>query len=280
MHARHTQGVTLSEITVSDVMNVDDIELPDELPQPERSAVYRIADIGIQTPPARMQASIKRRKGDGARIWPMFHMALEPLSFKLDFNPDVFTDNPNNYEDVWLTIFTDEGELMGPTTQFGKTKAAFDAAGYKITKNEVFRPLLLGTTWRTKTEVEEWSRKDKEGKVTAEGKNWIILPQEQLADYTPPPAPRVIRRGYSGSSGGSVRSAEPSAEQVAALKRALNGKSEDEYVDAVMFAGDPLVSTDPFIGEAGDPALLTERAIKYGGKVVAGRVYFADVVSA
>lgn len=262
----------MTEVTAADATNVDEIELPDELPQPERSAVYSIATIGIEMPPARMQEAIKRRKPN-ARIWPMFHIGWKPLSFVYDFNPAVFTDNPDNLEHVWLTIYTDDGTLMGPSTQFGKLKEAFRAAGYQLTKNEIFKPLLTGTVWRTRTEVEDWARKDDKGNVTASGRNWLVLPVEQLTDYTPPPSPRVIRRGY-GQGTGTTRTVEPTADQVAALKRVLNGKSEAEYVEAIMFGNEPLANSEPFITEMGDPPRLTERALKYGGQVVAGRIIF------
>lgn len=258
----------MSEMTASAA--TDEIELPDELPAAERVSVMRIHHIGIELPPERLANAIKAR---GGKVQPMFHIAWEALSFKYDFNPEVFDDQ---YEHQWLTIFTNDGNLMGPTSQFGVVKESFKTCGYALTKNSVFQPQLTNTIWKTKLVSEKWQRKDKDGNVEREGTSWNTLVVEQLPTYTPPSDPRVIKRGYGGGSSG-IKAAEPSTEQIAAVKVALNGKSEDEYVDAIMFSGNPLVAADPFLAEAGDPARLTERMLRYGGKVVSGRLFFGDL---
>lgn len=259
---------------------VDELEIPEELPEPSRRLVARIAEIGYSLPPERIA---RRQQERGQIVRPMLHIDWEPLNVEYDFNPEVFPDNPHNYRQEWYTVYDREGNLLGSYSNFGKVYAAFKELGYPLTKNSVFRPRLVGKIFVVQLVNEPWAETDSQGNPRLDpvtGKpvmrpNYYVLPVEELANYTPPPVRPKLRFGYRNQGGGIARS-EPTAEQIEALKRAMNGRSESEYVDAILDSGDPLINTDPFIGEAADGAKLTERLVKYGARVVNGRVFFAS----
>jgi hypothetical protein len=252
---------------------MDDIELPEDMATQERVSVMRIADVAFQLPPERMQA---KRKERGQTIYPMFHIDWEPLSFKYDFNPAVFTDNPNNYEQQWVTMMSNDGKTLGGKTQFGQLFEAFKALGYPLTKNSVFRPLLVGKIFKVRSFNEPYT--DANG---VKRDSWNLVPVEELTEYTGPATPQVFKRGYGGSGGGSggVSRNEPTAEAIAALKEAINGKTEDEYADALFDSGNPIIMCDPFMAEAADKDALTARLTALGGKVISGRVFFEEVTA-
>lgn len=237
----------------------DDVVIPETLPEPDRTWVARLHVIGYETPPERMQA---RRKERNLPIYPMLHVAWEALSFQYDFNPDIF---PDNYEHDWLPVYSNDGKILGDFTQFGQVHTAFKALGYPLTKNEVFKAMLEGKTFKVETKTETYKRND-----GTEGRSSVTVPVEELASYTLPTPRRVVQRGYGGSS---FAPAQVSQEQIDALKIAMNGRSEDEYVDGLIENG---LIDDPFMAEATDGPRLTRRLIGYGGKVMAGRIFFEE----
>lgn len=242
-----------------------DIELPSELPEQERRWVSAVREIAFQTPPERIAVNAKE---NGRFLSPVFlHIAYEALSFEYDKNPEIFADN---YEHLWLPVYKDEGVLSGPQSKFGIVMEAFKAAGYPLTKNEVFRPQLLNTIWECGTEHRKFER---EGEDPIEYS--VVVPRAQLASYTPPDNRRVVKIGYQRASG--VAEDAVTAEQLAAVKRILNGKAENDYFNALYDSGNELVMQDPFLREAGDPALLTARMVKAGGRKLDGKLYFAEL---
>lgn len=264
--------VSADEITQS----YDDIEVPDELPEPDRTWVARIVAIGIEPPPQRMQDS---RKARNLPIQPVFHIDWEPLSFKYDFNPAVFgQDNPNNYQRDWVPMLDNDGNWMGPQATFGQIKAAFKALSYNITKNEVMRPALVGKIFKVRNKVDEYPRKeggkpvlDENGKQVM-NKSYMTLPVEELDSYSHVGELRIVKRGYTGGGSG-IQTTEPTSDQIAALKKALHGKRPAEFTDAIFDSGDESITCDPFIKEAAD-GTLEERLKRYGGQTVSGMVVF------
>lgn len=262
--------------------NVDDIELPEELPEPDRTWVAQIPDsddaIGFMMPPQRMQDSRKTR---GLPVQPVFHVDWKPLSFRYDFNPAVFDDNPNNYQRDWVPFLDNDGKLMGPQASFGQMATAFKKLGYPITKNDVFRPQLRGKIFRVQNKVEEYPEK-RDGKVVLDEngkpkmrKAYTTIPVEELSEYHHIGELRTVKRGYEGSNSG-IQTTEPSDAQIAALKAALHGKKPTEFTDAIFDSGDATIMCDPFIPEA-ENGILIDRLVKYGGKTISGMVVFEEL---
>lgn len=256
----------MSEVTAT-TQSADDIEMPDELPQPDRTAVQRLRICRYDPPPTRLAESIR---GRGGIVRPMFHAAWEPLSFKYDYNRAVFVDRTDDWDHQWLTCFTNDGDPMGPNSQFGQVQQAFKGLGCHLTKNAVMAQ-LEGMVFKTRTVEEKYKKRD-----GTDGRSFNVIPMEVLADYVPPAEVRVVRIGYGGGGGG-VASSEPTAEVIDALKKALHGKTPAEYMDVVVFGGNPTINIDPLVGEASDPERLTERLVRYGGKVMGGRIYFPEL---
>lgn len=269
------QTVSADEITAQ---YVDDIEVPEDLPEPDRTWVARVADIGFAMPPQRMQDS---RKAKNLPIQPVFHVDWEPLSFRYDFNPAIFTDNPKNYQRDWVPFLDNDGKLMGPQASFGQMAAGFKALGYAITKNDIFRPQLLGKIFKVQNKVEEYPMKENGQVVLDENgkpkmrKAYTTIPVEELSAYNHIGELRTVKRGYEGGSSG-IKTSEPTSEQVAALKAALHGKKPAEFTDAIFDSGDMTITCDPFIKEAADGTLL-DRLTGYGGKVISGMVVFEEI---
>lgn len=251
------------------VEDADDIDIEQEEIASSPVGVYRLVD-------AKMQRQNGKTK---------LHMTWEPLSFKQVFNKEKYTFRTDDYTHDWLTAMTSDGRLMGNGTQFGKVKEAIEGiVGIKLTKNEVFSPILAGKVFKAERKRESFAAKDRatgEAELNPDGtprmiNTYHILPIEELDDYDQPADVKTVRYGFDQSS---AEVATVSAEQVSALKHAVNGKSEEEYVDALIDSGDALIVCDPFMSEAGNGVQLTDRLKALGGKIVSGRIYFADVVS-
>lgn len=259
---------------------VDDIELPEELPEPDRTWIARVAHIALQRPNARTVARRTERKQP---IYPILAVDWEPLNFKYDFNPAVFTDNPKNYQRDEYAVYDNDGQVLPTFSSFGKVKEGFQKLGYKITKNEVFRPVIEGKIFKVKNVIEEYTPKDPEGNPQIDPKTgkpvvikiYITVPVEELSEYKHPGDLRVVRRGYQGGGGG-IASNEPSAEAMEAAKRALHGKRPAEFTDALFDSGDPAIMGDPFIAEAANNT-LEERMKRAGGQMVAGTLVFPEL---
>ena len=252
---------------------VDDVDLEELDTESSPIFVARLPRIAIE----------KRATRDGGLSKPLLHVAWEPLSFTQEFNRTAYPFRTDDYSHDWLTIFTRDGKVMGASMPYGQVKEAFEALDFKLTRNEVFRPLLEGKIFTVTRVREEYQQKDAEGKpaVDENGKpimrrNFYIKPLELLENYTPPATPRKVRYGFKESGG--VAAASVTAEQNEALKRALHGHSEDEYINAVLFGGEPLINCDPFVTEAGDAPTLTARAKALGGEDHGGRIFFKDLM--
>lgn len=271
--------MSVDESTTS--FDPDSIEIPEDLPEGDRTWVAQIANIGFRLPPQRLQDS---RKARNLPVQAMFNVDWKPLNFKFDFNPAVFTDNPNNHQREWYPVWDNDGNLLGNFTSFGKVKAAFKELGYSITKNEVFQPKLLGKIFRVKNVVEEYAAKGSDGNPVIDpatgqpkvNRSYTVVPVEQLDSYAHPGELRTVRRGYTGAGGaGIAKQDEPTSEQIAALKAVLNGKDPLEFTDALLESGNPAVMCDPFIAEAADGELAA-RLIAAGGKLISGKIFFAE----
>lgn len=210
---------------------------------------------------------------------PLLHIAWEPLSFKQTFDRAVYPFRTDDFSHDWITVFNREGKPMGGKMPIGVIKAAFNDLGFTLTPDGMKQ--AVGTVFVTTRTFDEYTRKNADGTpmLDDDGKpvvqrNWFTVPTEVLDNYQVAADRRVINypTGGRGGSNGTTK-AQVTEAQNAALKAALNGKSEDDYFDAVV--GTPEINCDPFLGELTDPARLTERLMALGGEVIKGKVYFA-----
>ena len=229
---------------------------------------------------------------------PQLHVAWEPRSYKQVWNKADIPWRKDDYTHDWLTSHSGDGRLMGGDTDFGVVRAAFEeVAGVPLQRNEQFQPLLQGRIFKTVRVRRPYSTtddlngearktydkafidcsQDEKKAVRAAAPtskaSYFIKPIEALDEYTPPANPKVVRLGFKDT----IEVAEATSAQNAALRAALNGRATDEYINALLESGDDLIICDPFMTEAGDGDALTERLTALGGKVVNGKIYFAEV---
>lgn len=284
-----------------EVEGLVEVEIPETLPTNPNVSVQKLYDIGFFEPPAALKASKEKR---GLMPYPMLKVVWEPQSFELDRNPDnefqQRDGGPYNCNIEWYSMYTNDGMLFGPTSLFGQFHERItEITGVKLTKNSVFRPELRGLLFTTERKDDPYIRRnpdredglwvlvdgDGEPVVGEDGKfvldeeavkahtrhNYFTFPVEKLDEFTPLPNRRVIRVGY----GGSVPEVTVSDAQLTALKEAMNGKSEEEYADALFDSAESdILMVEPFMSEVADGTRMTARLVKAGGKVVSGRVYF------
>lgn len=281
---------------------VAETEVPEELPDTSvTTAVQELVDVGFYPMPDRLAESRRQR---GLNTPDIFKVVFRPRSYSLDVNPEWRDEGPHDCNVDVHFVFTNDGPLMGRNSPFGKVKEAFqavtEAAGnpIKLTKNSVFRDKLIGMLFETETGDDSYVRRnperddgqwvdedgnpDEEAIKKATRHNYYSLPIAVIDEdeWTEPPenAKRNVRRGYRGAGGVVEQAVEVSEEQEEALKRAINGKAEEEYPDALFESEDSeILMVAPFMNEAAAGNTLTARAKALGGKVLGGRVYFAEL---
>lgn len=255
----------MSESSNWEVVLADDIDI--EADEAESNPVFVAQCVDL---------ALVRRDGK-----PRFHQAWEPLSFKQVFNKAKYDFRKDDYTHDWLISHANDGRLMGRNTAFGQVKAAWEALGVPISRNEVFRPLAVGGIYTVTRAYDEYPMKTGGVPVLNDDgtpkmrKTFYVKPLEKLENYVPPENPKVVRYGFD-AAGIEVATATP--QQVAALKSATNGKEVGELLNSLLDSGNDMIICEPFMSEAGSGALI-ERLTELGGKVVGGKVYFAEVVS-
>ena len=208
---------------------------------------------------------------------PMLHIAWEPLSFEQRFDRAVYPFRTDDFSHDWLTVFSRDGRPMGGKMPIGRVKDAFNELGFKLTPAGMKE--LAGKTFVTQRVFDEYTKKGADGQPMLDEagnelkqRNWFTVPTEVLDNYQISVDRRVISYPRGNASRTGTVKAAVTDEQIAALKRALNGKTEDDYFDAVV--GTPEINCDPFLGELAEPSRLTERLITLGGEVFKGKIIF------
>jgi hypothetical protein len=261
----------MSEATRTEIEVADDVDLENDVEERQSSYIARIADIKLIRINGRLNLSVS---------W-------EPLSFKQVFDRATYPFRKDDYTTDNLRADTQDGRLIdsrgtwGAGLPFGKVKNAIeDLTGTKLTKNDVFRPVLTGRIFQVENHREPWLDRDGNQRMKNNGRpgfDYYTLPVQEEPEYVQPADVRTItypRQQAGTTSNGTNGHFEPTAEQIDALKAELNGKAEAEYVDAVLFGGNETINVEPFVSEAADPARLTERLVALGGKVVNGKIHF------
>ena len=239
------------ETEIADDVNLDDIQ-----GGTEPTFVARLIEIALT------------RRGDRT----MLHTAWEPLSFQQEFSRDTYPFREDDYSHDWLTAVTKDGRAMGPTTMFGRVKAGFEALGYKLARNEVFRSALEGKVFMVKRFMDEWG--DPDPATGRRRRSFALIPIEELAAYAMPADRKKVRYGFKDS----VAQAAVTPEQIQALKAATNGTAPTDFVNAIIDSGEDSINRDPFLAEAsGDGERLLERLKGFGAQVINGRVFFAEL---
>src|SRR3990167_8392201 len=110
-----------------DIQYADDTDIEADEAANAPVFVASLEDIGLMT-------------RNGRKV---FHQEWEPLSFIQKFNREAYTFRKDDHTHDWITSHTNDGRLMGDTSDFGAVRAAWAAIGYPITKNDTIRPALL-----------------------------------------------------------------------------------------------------------------------------------------
>jgi len=261
------------------VERLDDIDLEADAAADAPVAVQRLQALELVSRNGRKQ----------------LHSAWEPLSFRQQFNRDGNDWRTDDFTHDWLMSHTNDGSrLMGSGTAFGQVRAAFAEVGVTLTKNDamaahvgkIFKTTRVREVYSTRVDLDDAAQmafsqsfalcspdeqKQVRSQAAKSGSSYYTKPLELLTDYDPPANPKLVRIGFKDT----MEVAEATPQQIAALKVAMNGTTEGEYVDAIMDSLDNLIICDPFMGEAGDGAAMTERLVSYGGVVdSAGRITF------
>lgn len=222
------------------------------------------------------------------------HVAWEPLSFKQVWNQET-RPWKDDYTHDYLTSHTNDGRLMGGTTQFGRVSAAFKSFGTPLTTNAGLKDTIAGRVYRVQNAREEYVRsndreetaramfsagyrdltKEQQAEVNIaapKAATFFVLPLEELDDYIAPDDVRTVKRGFKDAPS-SMPAASVSPEQIAALKATLNGVATDEFANALIDSGNQIIVCDPFMQEAMNGSLV-ERLVGLGGKVVGDKIFF------
>ena len=250
-----------------------DLERLEEEADAERgpsTSVQRVATIET--------AKLTRRDGS-TTDQPLLHIAWEPLSYKQEFDRTVYPLRTDDFSHDQITIFTRDGRMMGGKTAMGQVKAAFNELGFKLTPAGMKD--IEGTVFVTTRAFNEYAKKNSDGTPMVDDagnpvmqRDWFTKPVEVLTDYQVAADRTVVRLPRNRGGSTATRTASTiTADQIQALKSALNGKTEDEYFDAVV--GTPVINCDPFLAELSEPSRLTERLVAMGGEVLKDRIFFS-----
>ena len=259
--------------TTNSTAAMNDFEIGEELPSGNSEGglrwVSRLIDIHFTGPTEREVNNAVTYKRFCSPVW--LEVIWEPLSYQQVVNREFQDDD---YEHIRVPVFYADAKPNGPNSTFGLIKEAFQAHGYKITKNEVFQTQLQGTVWGcTRAEKEVAATVDADGNTTREAFKFnTVVPVDQIENYTMPVTRKVIRRFFK--AGTATEQAQVSDATMAELKNLLNGASEDDYFNLVFASGNEQLTSKPIIDEAADPAVLTARLVRAGGKVVGDQIFF------
>jgi hypothetical protein len=247
----------------------DSWELPDELPQRAGRWVGQFTVVEIAMPPERIQRGIMER---GASVYPRFHYAIQPLSFRYESDRSVFE---NDLEEKWLNVYDEKtGELVGQNSLFGQFRTALTKLGYRI-KTPADCKALIGKAFEFETRKVDFSRgEDSTETGIARSASYVAIPltEVDLSTYRPPsPLPvrkRPFRREQASAATIERQMANAQINDAVVapkLLKALAGKGPSEWTMALISTQDPDLVRQPFLTEASAGTIRT-RLAAYGAK--------------
>ncbi len=246
-----------------------DFEIPEELPERGLRSVYDIVVATAGFPPSKLQ---DRRQGT-PRI--NAHIALQPVSFRLESDMTIFDDN---LEHLWLAMFDKNGDLVQPDSNFGIVKDAFSKAGFTI-RNKADLEKLVGTRWyfenrRIKRTFKKADPNNPGETIEEESTNYLLVPVTPCPEYVHSgPLKTVNRPRKAAVAASSAMSADNAAEALPRLMQVLEGKTESEYMTAMVASKDETIVRAPYIVEAtSNPAALTTRMLEAGMRQIDGKL--------
>ena len=254
-----------------------DFDLPDDLPERGSKAVYRVVEAGAALPPARKQASIT---ANGGKVQPEFHLDLVPLSFRYENTPG--SQFEDDHEHIWAPMFDRNGELVGPDSKLGLLKAGFKKIGISV-NNRAEAAALAGKVivFENRRRTINFKKTNEQGEVVDDPKNfWDLIPVELGDDnYKHTGSVPVRQRGprTAASMPNVAQQVTNSAEVLPALMRVLNGKSESEYLQAIMAANAEDAATIKtaqavLVEAASNTGALTQRMTDAGMRLIDGKL--------
>lgn len=262
-HKEHRKLVTATDTEL-------DLEELDEEARSSSTIVQRCVYVRTE--------KLTRRDGTQSAE-PQLHIAWEPLSFEQRFDRAVYPLRTDDYTHDWLPIFSRAGKPLSGKMPYGRVKKAFNDLGFAFKPGPDGYERIAGQVFVTQRVMDSYVMKDSDGNpmLNDDGtervrETYFTIPVELLTDYEPPAERRIITYPRQRANGARATAPAITEPQIAALKRALAGKTEDEYFDAVVAT--PEINCDPFLSELAN-GTLTDRLLALGGEVIKGRIYFS-----
>ena len=251
---------------------VEEIVIPDELAENNNApwpGVIVSAELAL--PDERKQMAV--RAGGGV-VRPEIKIAIKHLDF--EYLPDPRFDDTLVHNSV--PVFDKNGNFQSKGSQLDDYTQAYAACGFKINTNAQLAQ-LVGKKFLFKSGYKRLNAADYKDP-------WQDLPVAPCEDYvSPTPLHKKSRPGATVPAVNNSLAAlsnhrgvdEAAATEI--LKRVLNGKTETEYVTAIInsagFVGEGQarkIMCEPFLGEAGQREPMTTRMINAGMTIVDGRL--------
>lgn len=222
--------------------------------QPERAFQFpgELIEFGFTETP-----KFKREGPFPVKQARMFVYGINPLSFGYDRNPEGWQyEQQENHRRTFMNYLDKNGNPINANSPYGIVKAAFAKLGYPF-KTTADAQKLIGKKFLF--EVQEISFGPDSKPVP------VDVPISELpTDYTWTGKHNVTRIGYDSAP---TVDAEQEAADVEALRTALEGKAENEFILALAKAGLGAYMTE---ASAGQP--LINRMKRHGMDLVDGRL--------
>ena len=238
-----------------------DVQIPDELPDMSTSYVAKVTKAHFALPPTRKAAKMLGTKKDS------LHVAVQPLSFqwKSDIGPGAhqFEDDLTHF---WYNLYKADGSLNSGGSYIDRVKKAFKKLGYTITSNQD-AAVLVGKIFRFEATAVEFKNWNPGGESEGDGRpRKLDLPVEEFTTYTHTGTVPIRPRGLKSVETGVARIAADDEEAARPLLvELLNGKTEDDWLDAITDSREAAVTRDPFLHEViNDKTAFVARMERYG----------------
>lgn len=259
--------MTTAQATVNESM---DFELPEELPERSSQSVYRIVGARAAFPPSALQAKI----GGTPRM--NLEFVYEPLDFRYDSDKTKFEDD---LEHAWFAMFDKNGDPAAKGSNLDVVKQAFSKLSFPIT-NKTSLDALIGKNFvmENKRITRTFKKPDPNNPgetIDEESNSYVLVPVAPAADdYTHTgPTKTFTRPRNKAVAASAAMTAENASEALPKLIKVLEGKSESEYMNAIVGSKDPDITRAPYIVEASsNPRALTNRMLEAGMRQLDGKL--------